>query len=176
MAWVKPGAEFAELLASFERSAWRWECQGTYREPDEREPLQAWRNGRPDYSFMDPWLDQIRRQRAEGKRFERVRLLTDPPTEYLRWLFGFTHLNVDAGEDIRWIGERQARELDAPSYDFYLLDDLKVAVLHFDENGVSGAELTDHPDTVAEHRRWRDRVWPVAVPHDMQFEPTTRSP
>ncbi|WP_329064851.1 DUF6879 family protein [Amycolatopsis sp. NBC_01480] len=175
MTWIKPGPEFADLLRSYEQTAWRWECQGTYREPDEQRPLQAWRDGHPDYAFLQPWLDQIRTQRAAGKRFERVRLLTDPPTEYLRWMLQLTHLNIDAGEDIRWISEGHARKLGAPPADFYLLDDRIVATLHFDENGVAGVEVTDDPATVAQHRRWRDIVWPVAVPHD-KLAPTTRSP
>ena len=176
MTWVKPGAEFADLFHTFESSAWRWECQGTYREPVEREPLQAWRDGRPDFAFMQPWLDQIRAHRAEGKAFERVRMMTSPPTEYLRWEFEFTPLNIEAGEDIRWISEEHARELGAPGHDFYIFDDRRVAVLRFDNNGVSGAEVTDDPATVAEHRQWRDRVWPVAIAHNQQFAPTTRSP
>lgn len=176
MTWIKPGPEFADLFRSFERSAWRWECQGTYREPDEQAPLQAWRDGHPDYAFMQPWLDQIRELRAAGKTFERVRMMTDPPTDYLRWMFQVTPLNIEAGEDIRWIGEGHARKLGAPREDFYLFDDRTVAVLHFDDNGVAGAELSDDPATVAPYRRWRDLVWPVAVPHDKQFAPTTRSP
>lgn len=176
MTWVKPGAEFAELFQTYQRSAWRWECQGTYREPDEREPLQAWRDGRPDFSFADAWFAQIRQHRAEGKVFERVRMLTDPLTEYLKWLAAMTRLNIEAGEDVRWIGETQARGLGAPTHDFYIFDDARVAILHFDDDGVSGAEVTDNPDVLAEHRRWRDAVWPVAVRHVEQFAPTTRSP
>jgi len=176
MAWVRPGAEFAELLRSFESSAWRWECQGTYREPDESEPLQAWRDGQPYDGFMDGWLAQIRQLRAADRTFERVRMLTDPPTEYLSWMIGITHLNVEAGEDIRWIDEQEARELGAPRYDFYILDDRVVARLHFATIGLVGAEVTDEPGTVIEHRRWRDVVRPVAVPHDKKFPPATRSP
>ncbi|WP_020660877.1 DUF6879 family protein [Amycolatopsis benzoatilytica] len=176
MTWVKPGAEFAALFHTFESSAWRWECQGTYREPEEREPLQAWWDGRPDNSFMEPWLEQIREFRAAGKTFERVRMMTNPPTEYLRWMFEITPLNVGAGEDIRWIGEEHARKLGSPGEDFYLFDDRLVAVLEFDDNGVAGAELSDDPATVARYRQWREIVWPVAVPHDKQSAPTTRSP
>lgn len=97
MTWVKPGPEFADLLRSFECSAWRWECQGTYREPEEREPLQVWRGGRVDHAFMRPWLEQIRAQRAAGKTWERARMLTDPPTEYPRWMFELTPFNIEAG-------------------------------------------------------------------------------
>ncbi len=176
MTWVHRGSEFAELFTTFERSAWRWECQGTYREPDEQAPIQAWREGRPDYSFADAWFAQIRWQRAEGKTIERVRMLTDPLTEYLQWLASMTHLNIESGEDIRWIGQTHARELGAPEHDFYIFDDARVAILRFDDNGVSGAEVTDTPAVVATHRRWRDTVWPLAVRHAVQFEPAKRSP
>lgn len=175
MTWVEPGPEFAELCRSFDHSAWRWECQGTYREAEEQEPFRAWQDGRRDDSFIQPWLEQIRAFRAAGKRFERVRMMTDPPTQYLRWMFEITPLNVEAGEDIRWIGEAHARKLGAPEHDFYLFDDRLVAVLHFGDTGVAGAEVTDDAATVARHRQWRDTVWPVAVPHNAQFAPT-RSP
>lgn len=31
--------------------------------------------------------------------------------------------------------------------------------------GVSGAEVIDDRDVVRDHQAWRDRVWPVAIPH-----------
>lgn len=174
--WIRPGEEFAQLCTSYGTSAWRWECQGTYREPNEREPLQRWREGEPDWSFMDEWLATIRALRAAGKTFERARMVTEPPTEYLRWMFAFTHLNTEAGEDIRWITESRARELGMPTYDFYLFDNERVATMHFDENGVAGAEVTDDAEVLAEHQRYRDLVWPAAIPHSQSEYAPTRSP
>lgn len=163
---VKPGPEFRELVTSFRSSAWRWECQGTYREPNEQAPFEAWRAGSSDTSWMDGWAATIRRLTAEGKTFARVRMLTEPLTEYLRWMLSFTHVNVDAGEDIRWVTESTARGLgDMPTHDFYLLDDERVVLMEFGDHGVAGAEVTDDPDIVAQHRAWRDRVVPVAIPH-----------
>lgn len=163
--WIERGEPFAHLFGEFARSAWRWECQGEYREPAESEPFRLWRAGRGDDTWLRPWADQVRAYRRAGKTFQRARMLTEPPTEYLRWMLDVTRLNVEAGEDIRWIDERRARAMDAPRDDFYLFDDDRVAVLKFDERGVSGAELIDDPDVVGEYRAWRDRVWPVAVPH-----------
>jgi hypothetical protein len=175
--WVQSGGEFFQLCTTYRHSSWRWECQGTYHEPSEREPIQHWRDGHNDLSFMDNWLSTIRRLRAEGKTFHRVRMLTEPRTEYLQWMLSFTHLNVEAGEDIRWIQESQARKLGMPSHDFYLFDDERVAMMHFDENGVRGAEVSDDPEVLATHRRWRDLVWPIATPHNQtEYSPSTRSP
>ncbi|MQA08436.1 MAG: hypothetical protein GEU98_07755 [Pseudonocardiaceae bacterium] len=175
--WVGPGSDFFRLCTEYRRSSWRWECQGVYHEPDEQEPIRQWREGHQDLSFMDGWVATIRRLRAEGKTFERVRMVTEPPTEYLRWMFSFTHVNIEAGEDIRWITEGRARQISMPEHDFYLFDDDRVAILHFGEHGVSGAEVTDDPEVLTQHQRWRDLVWPLAIPHrDSQYATATRSP
>ena len=175
MAWVRPGEEFAALFRDFRHSAWRWECQGTYHEPGEREPFRRWQAGDPDTTFLDSWAAQVRQFRAEGKTFQRVRMVTEPPTDYLRWMFEVTTMNIAAGEDIRWIAESEAAALGAPRHDFYIFDDTRVAIMEFDENGVAGAEVRDDDATLAEHRRWRDLVWPRATPHDQSEYATTRS-
>lgn len=158
-------AEFAELVTSFKRSAWRWECQGTYHEPDEAEPFHLWKEGRPDTSFMDDWVYLVRSWRADGKKFERVRMVTDPPTEYLTWLVSFTHLNVEAGEDIRWMSEADARMLGAPTHDFYILDDDQLVILEFGETGVVGADVTDDATQLEGALRWRKLAWENSTPH-----------
>lgn len=158
-------AEFQQMVTSFERSAWRWECQGEYYEPGEAELVQRWREGSADYSFLDGWRQRQRTWRAEGKTWQRVRMVTDPPTDYLRWMLDFTHLAVEAGDDIRWMDEADARRLEAPTDDFYLLDDNRLVIMHFDHNGVSGATIEDDPAAIAQAQRWREIAWANAVPH-----------
>lgn len=167
-------AEFGRLVRSFKRSAWRWECQGVYHEPSERKPFQLWQQGQIDRSYLErPWLQRVRQLRAAGRTWERARMLTDPLTEYLRWMLEFTYLNVEAGEDIRWLGEADARRLGAPGYDYYLLDDELVVVLEFGDQGVTGAEVTDDAGRLAAARAWRDLAWANATPHAEYM--TTRS-
>lgn len=173
MTWVERGADFVELVTGFEHTAFRWECQGTYREPSEREPFRLWQEGTPDHSFLDGWLAKVRAMRAGGKTFARVRMITDPPTEYLRWMVGLTHLNVEAGEDIRWLSEADARAFGAPTDDYYLLDDACVAILHFDENGVAGADVTGNPAQVERARRWQRLAQMNATPHAIYMSRST---
>lgn len=162
---VRPGPEFARLFHAFEKSAWRWEAQGTYNEPYESKPWQRWRDGEPDdYEWMRPWLDDIRRATAAGRRFERVRMQTDPLTDYLRWQAEVTPLNVEAGEDIRVLAEQRARELRLPEYDFWLFDNSKVAVLHFGGAGLEVAEIISAREAVDRHQAWRDLAWAHATP------------
>ncbi|MGW5050123.1 DUF6879 family protein [Actinokineospora sp. NPDC004072] len=177
MSELVTGDDFAELFARFTRSAFRWEARPTYCEPYEVEPLRRWRAGEPDdLGWMAGWLDGIRAATAAGRRFERVRLYTEPLTEYLRWQQHVTPANVAAGEDIRVIIEDQAHALGLPSHDFWLFDGLLVARMHFGDDGRwRGAELSDQPDTVARHRAWRDLAWEHATPYQ-QHRQSTRSP
>lgn len=163
--WIERGEPFERLFSTFTTSVWRWECQGEYHEPVEDAPFQQWREGSRDDAWLQPWAQFVRGLRQDGKTFSRVRMLTEPLTDYLRWMLDFTYVNVDAGEDIRWIEQHQARELGAPTHDFYVFDDVRVGILHFDDAGVAGVELDDDVDVLRKHQQWRDLVWPLAVPH-----------
>ena len=162
---INAGDEFSALFAAVSRSSWRWECQGDYR--SDHELVRRWRGGertREDHEERD-WVRYIRGLREAGIPFERVRMLTEPLTDYLAWMLANTNPNVDAGEDIRWLTENKARELGAPDYDFYIFDDDRVVILNFEDMVLTGAEAIDDEDVVAEHRAWREKVWPHAVKH-----------
>lgn len=161
------GGRLQELFDSVERGAWRWECQGYYRIDDA--PLRRWRAGLPfeETDSGRAWHEYIRGLRRDGKTFERVRMLTEPLTEYLRWMVPLTQRNIDAGEDIRWITQTQARGLGLPTYDFYLFDDARLAIMRFGEEYLlDGLEVTDDADVVARHRQYRAVAWRAARPHD----------
>lgn len=162
---MSPMDKLNDLFRTFHRSSWRWECQGEYAVDDAK--LQRWRDGLPpDLEAKRPWLDFIRGVVAEGKAWQRARMLTEPLTEYLQWMLENTQTNVDAGEDIRWVQQSTARQLAMPGYDFYLFDDRLVAIMRFDDNKLlTHVETSDDEGVVAEHRAYRDRVWPHARPH-----------
>lgn len=162
---INPDDEFAALLRTVTRSSWRWECQGDYRVDHQK--VQGWLSGESrENEEAREWVRFIGGLRQSGIPWERVRMLTEPLSDYLAWMLANTDWNINAGEDIRWIKESKARELGAPDYDFYIFDDNRVVIMHFDEEKVlTGAEVVDEEDVVAEHRAWRDTVWPHAVPH-----------
>jgi hypothetical protein len=160
-------SEFQALVGSFERSAWRLEIQGWYDEPDEGELLAQWlADGDPasTLAWFADWPAWIAGQSAAGKRFERVRVLTDPLTDYLRWqLDVITEPAIAAGEDIRVLLAATAATLDLGRSDFYLFDDRAVAVLDFDHGQVTGAQLLDEPAELAPFRAIRARAWDHAL-------------
>lgn len=157
--------ELGALLSGVRRASWRWECQHQYAvDADE---LNAWLAGEPvDPDEERPWLAYIRDLRARAIPFERARVLDTPRTTYQRWIFATTEANVAAGEDIRWLERTEASRHDMPGYDFYVLDEDRVAILDFATDGtLLGITVDDDPTTVATHLDYRSRVWKNAAPH-----------
>lgn len=158
--------DFAALFPTVQRSSWRWECQGWYAVdmPD----VDRWLRREPAIETDEDrsWIDYISSLHAAAIPFRRVRMITEPITDYLRWMLTTSDRNVAAGEDIRWIDQRQVVDLGPPDYDFYIFDDDRVVILRFDPaKELVGVELDDSPDIVEQHQQWRDHVWPLATPH-----------
>lgn len=157
---------FIGLFDSIRWSSWRWECQGYYASDEPR--LRLWLAGEPSRQDAgdQAWRSYIRGLRRRGVPFERVRMLTEPLTDYLRWMLATTTWNVESGEDIRWITAAAARDVGMPPYDFYLFDDDRLVILRFDDDkNLLGADVTDDAALLAQHRAWRAAVWRLAVPH-----------
>lgn len=158
-------AEFKALFDDWQITAWRWECQGVYREPSEEQPLRHFlETGQPDLEWFAGWLARVRTWTGAGQRMGRVRLLTEPLTDYLRFELAITPAAVDAGEEIRFLSAARASELELPGEDFWLFDDERVVVMSFGERGVSGADLITDPGIVARYLHWRQRAVEAAVP------------
>lgn len=158
--------EHRTLVQSITTSAWRLEIQGTYNEPSEREPVRKFLAGEPDdLEWFTRWLGRIRELKAAGIRFERVRVLTDPLTDYLAYqLAWITEPAVEAGEDIRILTPSAALELRLPPTDFWILDDARVLIPEFVDHALVGGELVDDPDEVARFQGIRARAWDHAIP------------
>jgi hypothetical protein len=157
---------FAALLDDARVRIWRWECRGDYSSVD-ADLLRRWRAGLDRDPDEDrSWVEYVQGLRRRGVRFERVRRLTEPLSEYLRMQLDFTYMNIDAGEDVRWVTPAAAAEVDMPDHDFYVLDDDMVAVVDFDAAGLfAGARVSGAAEVVERHGVWRDLIWPCAVPH-----------
>jgi hypothetical protein len=158
-------SQFQELFTAKWSTAWRWECQGVYREPTEQEPLRRFLLGDRDLSWYRPWRERVRAWVAEGRHIARVRMLTDPLTDYLRYQLFLTVAAVDAGEDILFIDEERADELGAPKEDYWIFDDTKVVTMSFNDDGVNSATLITNPEVVCPYVEWRATVTPVAFPY-----------
>ncbi|MEQ4208282.1 DUF6879 family protein [Actinopolymorpha sp. B9G3] len=169
------GEAFVDLFRRFEHTAYRLEVRTSYGSSEEDDAFPRFLAGEdPGLDWFEPWLDLMREQTGHGKRVERVRLIDDPPSDYLRFeLWGTPH-NLAAGEDIRYLDRRKAPELDLPTHDYWLFDSRLVARLEFgQQDRFLGVTLDETPSIVVRHCYWRDAAWHHAETFDHYRERTT---
>ncbi len=156
------GADLRRLFSTFEHTAFRLEMRESYYEHEQLRQFLA--GERVDVSTMDGWLGLMVRLRVQGKRVERVRVVSRPHSGYTRFGLWLCAYNTRAGEDIRYLDRDQADGL--PDHDYWLFDSNRLYRMHFtDDNELLGAELVDDAATVVEHNAWRDLGWHRAVPY-----------
>ncbi|WP_414168832.1 DUF6879 family protein [Streptoverticillium reticulum] len=161
--------EFDDMFESFEHTAWRLESRRRYRSDEETETYRRFTRGEDaGWDPDDPWCTSRRAQAALGKRFERVRIVDNPPTPGQRYLLDNARRNAAVGEDIRNLWRSDAARLRLPDDDFWLFDSRVIARLRFDDaDGITGVELITNPVEVGRACQVRDAAWHYAVPHDV---------
>ncbi|WP_432143555.1 DUF6879 family protein [Streptomyces sp. bgisy084] len=162
-------AERNRLFEGFAHDAFHLELRDDYSVPAEDGPYESWLRGTVDNSFMVPWTQLMKRVTGSGQTVRRVRVVTEPHSSYIQWEYATAHVNVEAGESIRWLPRHKLhKDLVFPveGNDWWLFDDKLLAVGHFDDTGrVLGSEMIDDPETVAECVRLRDLLWASAIQH-----------
>lgn len=165
--------DFRNLVRHFEHAAWRLETLPVYTLEEELPEVERYRAGNPtpppELSWYREWLDQIAKATNEGKRIERVRISTEPPTLYQQWESWAGQWNVRAGEQIRYISRSRALEIGLPvdGGDWWLFDSLRLAKMRFDPDGrPCGGEIITDPAEVIQACAWRDLAVHYSAPTD----------
>jgi hypothetical protein len=159
------------LFDTIEQSAFHLELRDAYYVDSEDDSYRRWKLGEPQLAAEEdrPWLQRMRRVVKSGKTVRRIRVVTEPVSEYIRFEYDCTPENLAAGEDIRWLPRHLVPEditLPVEGRDWWLLDDHLVAVGHFDEHGRPlGSEISRDPALVSQCVNVRNRLWEIAVPH-----------
>jgi hypothetical protein len=162
------GEDFNQLFRDFTRSAFHLELRDEYRVAEEIEPIRKWRNNEPDdYEWIREWRELIKAATSAGKSVVRVRVVTEPITEYVRFEHAMARFNVAAGEELYWVPRHLTSDITFPDHDFWLLDDEIVAFNIFTEDGSSfGAKLSTEPAVVERCVQLRDRLLAIGIPHE----------
>ena len=140
---------------TFQKYAFRLEGLPHYRVDSEKGAFDEFqKTGKVD--FVDnEWRDMVARATKAGKRVERLRLLSEEPTEYERFEL-LAYAGLSAGEDIRTA--LRSDYLDHYLYDFWFFDDEWIAQLAYTADG-SFIDIDVRSATEAEchmYRFWRD--------------------
>ncbi|MCA1705270.1 MAG: hypothetical protein LC808_19235, partial [Actinobacteria bacterium] len=140
------GEAFDDLFRTFKRTAFHLELKDSYHTPHEAGPFDLFMEGQPDdFDWHQPWLRLVRGATKTGKSITRVRVVTVPHSDYVRWGLSVAPLNLDAGEDIRWLPRHLTDDIDFPADDYWLFDDDRVVFTVFEDGGrfMGGVETSD---------------------------------
>ncbi|MRH90646.1 hypothetical protein GFY24_24930 [Nocardia sp. SYP-A9097] len=142
------------------------ELEDTYSKPEEDEPFRKFLAGEPDdYAWFAGWASVVRDATASGKVVRRVRVVTEPHTDYTRFALHIAQLNAEAGEDVRYLPRHTVDPTQLGGDDWWIFDDNLVAFSVFTPTGAgAGLATTTDPVIAAHIRTIRDRLWPLAIP------------
>jgi hypothetical protein len=164
------GADFDALFRGFQHSAFRLEGRDRYYAPDEQQRIKKYLAGEGyDVSsrLASPWWQTIRDATAHGKLVQRVRIVTEPHGDYTRYALTGARVNIDGGEDIRYMSRDRAISLGLPEHDYWLFDNRLLGWMHFSEDDAfQGVELLEDAGIVAQHLHWQATAWQHAIPYD----------
>lgn len=156
---------FEDLLASTVRSVVHLEARDTY-DPDDPAYLKWKEDGDTSYDW-DPWINLVGEAVDRGVRFRRLRIVSEPVSDYIRWEHAISYGNVKAGEELRWLPRHLAYDLPHPVADFFMWDQRLIAYNFTSGTGVD----TERMEYVADPRRilpvvgMFEMLWERGIPH-----------
>lgn len=160
--------EFSSWFTRFERNCFRLETLESYGGSGEDASLAAFLAGEyppPDDERQD-WTRLVRSAAGRGGLMQRVHVVTEPLSPYLRFELTWSYpQSVAAGEDVRILLITDDWPADIPRSDFWLFDDHELFLMVYDSTGVwLGAEHINDRSAVARACRARDVALRLAQP------------
>jgi hypothetical protein len=164
------GPEFDQLFKDFRHTAFRLEVLQGYSVPYEEEPIRRFLANEPPPADPDKeqWLAFIRAAVGAGKLMQRVHVVVEPLSPYLRYELAWEYsCNVAAGEDVRIVAiQAGSWPNEMPRHDYWLFDSRTLCVMDYDDEGrLLGADLVDDPGEIVQHNAWRDAALHQGVPY-----------
>lgn len=171
-------ASLLDRLATFQYSLFRLETLQAYSGSSEDEAFAAFRAGQPIpvTPELQAWCARVRRRVSDGRTVQRVHVVTEPLSEYMRFELASYAPNVEAGEYVRVLPIAQGGSwpTDVPHEDFWLVDSVELWDMIYAEDGRwLGAEPVSEPVRIvaachardaalAQSRSWSSYLSPPA--------------
>jgi hypothetical protein len=161
-------ADFSELLAKCERTAFKLEQRDQYMTGDPG--YLAWEAGDLDRAvrLYADWTATAKGAVNRGVSMRRVRIVSEPVSTYITFEHAVTPgVNLAAGEEIRWLPRRLASDLLLPGNDVWIFDDRLVQFCHFAGNGAWVAnDENESPAIVRQCAAAFAAAWDRATDHE----------
>ncbi|MFE5584278.1 DUF6879 family protein [Kitasatospora sp. NPDC056531] len=165
-----------EQLAKAHHSAVHLEMRDSYMLDDPE--FIAWQAGKRldpanRESWWRSWLDVVVEATSRGVKMRRLRVVSEPVTDYIRYEYDVTFPNVEAGEDVRWLPRSRAGDLLLPGLDGWVMDEQIVILHHFTGDGQwvgPRMEVRTDPALAKQYLAAYEAAWERATPH-AEYQP-----
>jgi len=157
---------FAELLANTTASVIRFEMRDAYDHTVKGFAEWLATGDTSAYDWSD-FPDMIRAAVSRGVRIRRVRVVSEPVSDYIRWEHACTDVNIQAGEDIRWLPRTKAADLMLPGADCWVFDH-RVIRWNFQRGDNTNPRVytfSSDPRTIRDITAAFEIAWDRAIPH-----------
>uniref|UniRef100_A0AAU2JK79 DUF6879 domain-containing protein n=1 Tax=Streptomyces sp. NBC_00049 TaxID=2903617 RepID=A0AAU2JK79_9ACTN len=164
--------DFSTLLEQTQTSAVHLEMRDSYGVASEADSFEAFRRGQWSEEAQRVerrnWLNMVAAATARGVVMRRARIVSEPVTEYLRYEHAGTQMNIDAGEQVRWLPRRRAVDIALPGADFWLFDGRLARFNIFTGDGDWAdprVEMREEPAVAKLCADAFEAVWERGIPH-----------
>lgn len=129
----------------------------------DRPLFEAWRAGDRDTvaKTMDAHRESSRKREARGFPYRRVRVVSEPLSEYQRMAVEIA--NPD--EELRWLPRAKVSAVALPGNDCLIRDDLVIFNLIGGDNQQAGIQLSADIDVIRFCNESFDRAWALGTPN-----------
>lgn len=158
------------LIAGFQREALHLEMRDVYAAADHSR-FRRWLAGeqldpRDEAGWWRPWREMMRRHQDAGHVLRRLRVVSEPVTEYIKFEWLDAAELVKAGEDVRWLPRQRTSAMLLPGNDLWCFDGETVVFTCLSGDGeVQEYELTTEPGLVGKVTTAFEAAWSAAIPH-----------
>lgn len=109
---------------------------------------------------------RVAAETADGVIQRRIKVISEPASEYMRFAWDISGPLVAAGEDIRWLPRRLASPLLLPGNDVFVLDGAMALFNVLDgDDGRAEQQLWTEAEVVKQCQAAFEAAWQVAIPH-----------
>jgi hypothetical protein len=165
--------EFAALFTGFRHTAYRLEILQSYDVGYEDQSFRAFLAGDPLVAdpARDEWTGMVRAAAADGKVFQRVHLVTEPLSDYVRYELAWWYApNTEAGDDVRILPADRVPSKELAALiglgDYWLFDSSDLWVMHYDtDSRFQYAEQVSDHEMIVTRAYWRDAALHYAIPY-----------
>lgn len=129
-----------EAWKKAQNNIFRLESIPEYNVPEDFILFKKWKQGKLKLAENSKkWLQNLKETKERGVKMQRVRIVSLPLSDYIRYEMDFWEHSIQNGEEILFLENEQyeniMQNLDFKPKDFWTFDDNVLIIFHYDETG-----------------------------------------